>query len=57
MANDSNLSRRTEAKPSESEGVRQHHRLALGLRVNGQTNPNGAPPDTSNKIAGQKKNW
>lgn len=37
--------------------TRQHHRAACGDKVSGTSNPNGAGPDTSNKMAGQSKNW
>lgn len=53
--NDSNISKPGDDQPPGP--VKQHHRLALGEKVSGTSNPNGASPDTKNLIAGQKKNW
>ncbi len=54
--NDSHLSQGGRA--AEPNGpVPQHHRLAKGDKVNGMSNPNGAKPDTSDRLAGQTKNY
>lgn len=37
--------------------VGQHHRLARGDNVSGESNPNGAGPDTTKKVANQPKNY
>jgi hypothetical protein len=42
----------------ETGPIPQRHRAAMGVKVNGETNPNGAesgPKD--NKIAGQRKTY
>lgn len=53
MANDSHISK-PDPKAQPAGATRQHHRLALGEKVSGTTDPNGAKPDTTNKLAGQK---
>lgn len=56
MANDSNLSRPT--KGNESPPIKQHHRMALGERANGQSNPYGAAKaSTVKKVANQPKTY
>lgn len=54
-SNDSHLSRGGAQQPSGP--TRQHHRLADGDKVNGMSNPNGSPPNTASKMAGQSKNY
>ena len=46
--NDSHLSQGGAEKPKGP--VSQHKRLAMGEKVDGKTNPNGAKPDTSKKV-------
>lgn len=53
---DSHLS--TGSKEGNEAPVRQHHRLAVGEKVSGETNPNGAPVgDKAKKIANAKVNY
>lgn len=52
---DSNLSRGGAEQPSGP--TKQHHRMATGDNVTGRANPNGAPSDTSSKLAGNTKNY
>jgi hypothetical protein len=56
MADDSHISR-PDPHAQPPGPVKQHHRMAMGDKVNGTSNPNGAGPDTSNKIAGQTKQY
>lgn len=50
-AKDSHISQKGSMQPDESAGVRQHHLLATGKPITGQTNPNGGAPSTKNMIA------
>lgn len=44
----------TGGKGNERAPVKQHHRMATGQKVNGQSNPYGADkPDTSDKCHGK----
>lgn len=54
--NDSHISK-PDANAQPPGPTRQRHRNARGENVTGMTNPNGAAPDTSNKMAGQSKNY
>ena len=45
--NGSHLSQPT--KGNEKNPISQHHRLALGEKVNGQSNPNGAEKGSTEK--------
>lgn len=47
MASDSNLSRPTTG--NEKPPIRQHKRLAMGMKVDGQTNPYGAAKGSTTK--------
>ncbi len=49
MANDSNLSKPSEKAVDEKDAVRQHHRLALGEKTDGQANPNGGAPTKASR--------
>lgn len=54
--NDSHISQPT--KNNETAPIRQHHRMALGDRVNGQSNPYGAAKaSTVKKVANQPKTY
>lgn len=46
---DHNLSKPSGAKQPAGP-TRQHHRLACGEKVDGESNPNGAKAPTDNKI-------
>ena len=48
--NDSHLSQKGSQQANEKVGVRQHHRLAIGERVDGMKNPNGGAASTKNRI-------
>lgn len=52
MSNESNLSRGERAVDERVAPLPQHHRLAVGDKVNGQTNPNGAPRASTDKKVG-----
>lgn len=54
--NDSHLSQPTTG--NEKPPLPQHKRMALGDKVNGQTNPNGAAcGPTDNRIANDRKGY
>ena len=53
---DHNLSKPSGAKQPPGP-TRQHHRLACGAKVNGETNPNGGKGSTDNKVANAKVNY
>ena len=48
-ANDSHISK--PSKGNETPPLPQHKRMALGQKVNGQSNPNGGKGSTTNKVA------
>ena len=55
---DSHLSMPGSGSVEEKNGVTQHHRLALGLKVTGMTNPTGSAPSTKSTIGNnQGKNY
>jgi hypothetical protein len=47
--NDSHLSTGPKQRPSEGP-VKQHHRLAMGEKVAGTSNPEGSKAPTDNRI-------
>jgi hypothetical protein len=49
-AQDSHLSMPSTGKPQETDGVKQHHRAALGIKINGETKPYGSEGKTPNLI-------
>ena len=47
--NDSHISTGEKQRPSDGP-VKQHHRMAMGEKITGTSNPEGKPAPTNNRI-------
>jgi len=56
--NDSHVSQRGSKQAEETNNVKQHHRLAMGEKVDGQKNPYGNEAKGKSSVAnGQGKSY